>query len=229
MKKPASSLNLVDTNQLFKVTEWARAHALPGAPEKGPTLSYSELLRSVGEFRKSHGLRTPDASLAFVSMDPTNKSQQKFPEALERMGYAVERLDYRHNYVAPIGTGSGDVDRTERPSVASLGPQLAYVLGVMTGQATASGPKPEVVLVSGGFEVFGPLSHFVRRTGGVAVLAFFRRFVDARWITSGLLDPGGPIRFMDLDPHAEALLGVDLAKVSRTATSTDRGGIDSIF
>jgi hypothetical protein len=99
----------------------------------------------------------------------------------------------------------------------------------MTGQASNATPKPEVVVVTGGFEVFGPLSHFVRRTGGVAVLAFFRRFVDPRWITSGLLDPDGPVRFMDLDPHAETLLGVDLAKVSRTAASADRGGIDSIF
>ena len=227
MKKSPASLNLVDTNSAFLITEWARNQIGPAGQEKPPTFSYGDLLPILADFRRGAGMRPVDVSLAFVSLDPANRSQQKFPDALERFGYVVERLDFRHNFISP--PNPSEVEKHEPKGVASLGPNIAYTLGLMAGQAGGSTVKPDVVLVSGGFEVYNPLLHLVRRTGGKAAVCFFRRFLDPRWITNGILDPDSPIQFWDLDPHSERVLGVSLGKLLKAATVPGRGGLDSIF
>lgn len=227
MKKSPASLTLVDTNSAFLITEWVRTQTGSTPAERPPTFSYGDLLTVLAEFRRGAAMRPVDVSLAFVSLDPANRSQQKFPDALERFGYVVERLDFRHNFISAVSPTEGE--KHERQGVASLGPNIAYTLGLMAGQAGGSTVKPEVVLVSGGFEAYNPLLHFVRRTGGKAALCFFRRFIDPRWLANGILDPDSPIQFWDLEPHSEQLLGVSLGKLLKGGGAPGRSGLDSIF
>lgn len=220
-----SSLNIVDGNYTFAVTEWVRSHT-SGAQERS-TFSYAELRGVLAAARQNLGLRPADAHVAAVSIDPANKSQQKFPDALERLDYAVERLDFRHNFVSvPAGP---DADRADRISITSLSPTLAYILGILTGQAKSAAAMPEVVVVTGSFDLFHPLHHLVRRTSGKAAIAFFRRFLDHRWAINGLFDPGSPIAFYDLEAHSEALLSVDIGKLLLQEPTTVRGGLDSLW
>ncbi len=221
-----SSIDIVDGNFTFAVTDWVRSHATGGVERV--TFSYSELKSVLALARQGLGYRSADARLAAVSVDPANKSQQKFPEALERLDYAVERMDFRHNYVSvPAGP---DADRADRISVTSLSPSLAYVLGMLTGQSKFASLKPEVVVVTGSFDLFYPLRHFVRRTGGRVALAFFRRFLDHRWAMNGLFDPDSPVGFVDLEEHSERLLGVNMASLLLNEPITgSRGGLDSLW
>jgi hypothetical protein len=76
----------------------------------------------------------------------------------------------------------------------------------------SSRPNPQVIVVSGSFGLFDALADFTENHGGRAVLVFFQRFLDPRWGVMGFNDK---LRFYDLEPHSEELLGIDLAKVTK--------------
>jgi hypothetical protein len=208
-RKPAS-LNVVDTLSIFGAVE-----ALKDSREKPVVFSYRELLTLTEQTRKQFGLRPADATVAAVALDPSSEPQRRFVDAISNMGISVEEVDYRDSYVSLPG---GYVERQERP-VSSLSPSLAYLIGLVAERSD----KPQVVVVSGSFDLYGPLLDFVNTRGGDAVLCFFKSFLDKRWThRAGVLNSDSPIRFVDLDPHGQALVGMDLSG-SRSAVGRSKG------
>lgn len=192
-KRPAS-LDLVDTNALFKLTE--RLKAREGRPV---VLNYNTLLRILEAVRRARGFRPADQSFAPAAIDTRSDSQKRFITALTQLGMVVDPIDYRVTFI----TAGGD-DR-ER-SMTSLGPYLTYIAGLIAGRE-----NPELVLVTGSFEPYLPLLDFTSRRDGKALLCYFRAFLDPRWSDIGrIFEPESAIKFYDLTPDAQSLLGVPL-------------------
>jgi len=205
-----SSLNIVDTLFLFSVSESTKESAGKHAP-----LAYAELLGVLNDARPPLGFRAADLTFAVAAVDPVSDSQKRFLEALTRLRINVEGVDFRHAYVST--PRAGGVDRSDH-SVSSLAPNLCYVLGLIAGRM-----KPEAVVVTGSFDVYWPLMDFVAKRGGRAALAFFRRFLDPRWSQVGLFEESSPIRWIDLEPHAQRLLGIELGSPISSQFSGPRG------
>lgn len=197
--KPAS-INLVDTHFLFRIAD----HLKSAGPEGRPlTVNYRELQRALGEARKQYGLRAVEESFAPAAIDLKSEAQQRFVEALQKVPLIVDALDFRTTFVS--NPFSDTTASAVRP-VASLAPYLSYVMGLAADRA-----DPQIVVVTGSFDVFLPMLDLARR--GTAVLAFFRRFLDPRWTDpeiGRLFDRESTIKFFDLEAGAEAILGTTL-------------------
>lgn len=212
-KKAVSSIDIIDTVFTYGLVEWAKATL-----DQSVTFSYAELARLLAHVRQAEGFRASDAIFAPVAVDTMSDPQRRFIEALDRMGITVERVDYRHTYVSVPRTPGAD--RAER-SVTSLTPYMAYLLGMLAGREA-----PEVLIVTGSFDLHGTLLDFVERRNGRATIAYFKRFLDQRWIQNGLLEDGFPIKFVDLESQSEALLGINIA-AHFTTPNMRKGGLSA--
>jgi hypothetical protein len=141
--------------------------------------------------RQKFELGPAQLDIAFVSIDPHSEAQKRFLDALRALNIEQEPIDYRHAFVS-----SGAGDRGERPAV-SLSVHISYLLGLLAERASA-----EVVIWSPNFDLYHPLMDFVDVRKGKAVVVYFRPFLDPRWAQSGLFE-SGPIKFYDLEDHAE--------------------------
>jgi len=205
--RPPTSLNYVDTHWLFRLVE-----SLKLSEGRQVTLNYRELLKSLGEARKTFGLSDADASLAPAAVDVRSESQQRFVEALKQIGFVVDPIDYRATFVS---NPPGD-DKVERGQTSTLAHYAAYMMGLL-----AERESPEIVLVTGAFELYLPLLDFTRRRGGRAVLAFFRRYLDPRWIEIGRIGETDAVApFYDLEQRGEALLGGALKSMAPDIEAT---------
>ncbi len=214
MKSAPSSLNIIDTLFLFDVLGWIKE-----VLGQQSTFDYSESLAALEVGRRKHGFRPAEATLAVAAVDPLSEQQRRFTDALVRRKIIVQSVDYRHAYVSNPRAFLGD--RPDRP-ISSVAAQLSYVIGLL-----AARKDPEVVVVSGAFELFKPLSDFVQVRGGKAAIAFFRQFLDPRWGSVGLFDASFPIMWIDLGDSAESLLGVDLRN-EKTLTGRGPEGLAEI-
>jgi hypothetical protein len=70
--------------------------------------------------------------------------------------------------------------------------------------------KPHLIVVTDAFDTFYPLVDFVQARNGKVSLAFFMSGLEPRWQRAGLYGENCPVRFVDLDPYAKSILGVDL-------------------
>jgi len=205
-----SHVDLIDGN-------WARA-SLEFARRAGavsPVLDYGALASTLDRIRQDQKLPGVERRLAVLAVDYDNANQHKLIKAVESKGIDVWPVDFRHAYVSvPVSeTHSGS------PDPQSLSHWITYTCGLL-----AARPQPSVVLVTGAFEVAGPLIDFAQKRGGTAVLAFFRRLLDKRWISNGLLAGEMPVKFVDLDEDSRDLLGADLRELGRRGVAEQSDG-----
>jgi hypothetical protein len=202
--KNPSHIDFIDGN-------WARA-ALDFARRTGansPVLDYGALASRLDRIRVSAKLAPADRRVAVLAVDYDNQNQRKLAEAVANKGISPVKVDFRHSYVSvPLNDGEYAGSKPQ-----SLSHWITYMCGVL-----AVRDKPTVVVVSGAFELAGPLADFVER-GGTAVVAFFKRLLDKRWIDNGLLADKMPVSFVDLEPYSGELLGVNLQELVRRNTA----------
>lgn len=211
-EKAPSHIDLIDGNWARAAVDFARR-----AGAQSPVLNYGALATVLDRVRRDAGLPPAERRVAVVALDYDNENQGKLAVAMERQGIAVARVDFRHAYVS-VPAGDGE---SKAPNPQSLTHWMTYMCGLL-----AVRPSPSVVLVSGAFELAGPMADFVEARGGKAVLAFFRRMLNKRWIDNGLLENEMPLRFADLEPDSREVLGVDLrAVVRRSAAERQEPGL----
>ena len=217
-RAPVSRLDAIECASIYDVVESVKQYTgqLSDDSSKAPNFDYRACKRILCSERQRLEFGPVEHTLAIATVDPESEGQGRFVGALGQMEILVEPVDFRHATVtAPL---SEDGFRNEKKYVTSLSPNVAYVVGLLAGRRS-----PEVVIVTRAFELFDPLSDFVTTRGGKAAIAFFRRFLDPRWGLNGLFDADSPIRFIDLDPHSEELLGFDVRKLTGAKTSRVKG------
>jgi len=219
--QPKTNIDVVDTHSLFSVVSWARRARVSSAPERQITFNYRALIDVLREVRRESGLDEADAHFAGVNIDPEKVDQAKYVQALEHLGYTVERINYRHVYVEPPTTPA--TLRGKGSMLQSMAPYFAFMLGLKTGQAYEAELEPQFVVVSGAFEIYPGLKHVVELTKARPVIAYFRQFLDRRWATVGLFEPNPSIEFVDLTRWSVDLIGVDLAQSLTAQADADRG------
>lgn len=202
-----SHIDLIDGNWARATVDFARR-----AGAKSPVLNYGALAARLDLVREEAGLPPAEKRVAVVALDFDNESQRKLVEAMGHHGIAVAQVDFRHSYVSVPAPYSES--ETRAPNPQSLSHWITYMCGIM-----AARERPSVVVVSGAHELAGPLDDLVRARGGTAVLAYFRRLLNKRWIDNGLLESEMSVRFADLEPYSHELLGVDLREAVRKSAS----------
>ncbi len=205
-----SHINLVDMNWIRMAQASARRMGSPDAE-----MNFVALNARLSRIRAELVLPESERSIAVIARDLDNTRQGQLAKAVESAGFAIWEVDFRHTYVSST---------TEEAKPGERAPQsLSHWLTYMSGLVAAS-PDRSVVLVSGAFELAGPLQDFVSREGkGRAVIAFFQRLLNKRWIDNGLLDGRLAIDFINLEKHAIELLGADLRELSRQSEAARRG------
>lgn len=204
-----SHIDLVDMNWIRTVQDWVRNMGSPTAE-----MDFDALKARLGRIRSEEGLPESERSIAILARDFDNKRQDQLARAIESAGFALWEVDYRHAYISTTQEDSKSADRAPQ----SLSHWLTYMCGLV-----AASPSPSLVVVSGAFELAGPLQDLVSRNGGRAVLAFFQRLLNRRWFDNGLLEGRLPIDFVDLEKHAGELLGTNLRELARRSAAARRG------
>lgn len=189
-------VNVYDCAALF-----ALGDSLKDDQGKAAKINYARAKELSARARADHGLAPAQVDIAFASIDPHSEPQRRFLDALRAIGIEQEAIDYRHASIV-----SGGPERAERQP-ASLSAQISYLLGLLADRQNA-----EIVVWSPNFDLYYPLRDFVEVRSGKAVVAYFRRFLDARWAQCGLFE-GKSIQFFDLEDYAEELLGIDLKQI----------------
>jgi len=221
--KLATSLDVFDTLSLFKVQERVGER---GATDHSPArMNYEELLDVCERLREKHEFDPADATIAPMAVDLRSDNQTKFVDALRHMGIVTDPIDFRWTYASRNG---GDPHEREERSVSTLSASLSYLLGLIAGRAQTSGKSPQILLVTGSFDVYRSLLDFVNVRKGRALIAFFRSFLDHRWAAERVFDDDSPIEFADLEPFAEDLLGVKIEGGVQHGSDRPRGGLESI-
>lgn len=156
-------------------------------------------------FAQTIGWEQPDenSSIAFVTTDQGSERQHLFIKALTGSGILVESVDYRLAMpTLPIGIKFSNVG-----NLVDLSPYISYVLGLKSNEQT------NVIIISRTFGSYGPLTDFIVRRGGHAYLAFFKRFLDVRWLKEVNSDGYKPdkINLLNLEDSSETIIGVELA------------------
>ena len=134
---------------------------------------------------------------------------------LHHSGFTVDEVDYRAAYVSPPPDDTMDGASSEsipKPKpVESLTARLCYILGLLSRHDDV-----QVLVVSHSFELHGPLTNLAQRMPqGRVGLAYFRTLLDKRWRGVDLGEAPGrregstALHFIDLEPYAKRLLGVD--------------------
>ena len=206
-RKPVS-VDILDGNWTFAAAALVReATGQPAVLEYGS----AGLLGVLARERIARGFRPAEAAAAFVSIDPDNASQVRFPEALRQRGWAVEVSDFRATYVN--AASFAPAISTDR-AVASHGACIAFLLGAVAARAQFHDQAPSVVVVAGGFETAPALRALARLPGARVAVAFFRPLLDARW--ASVFDEGG-VEFVDLSAASSELFGeaVDFGAILR--------------
>lgn len=168
------------------------------------TLDYTALHRHIDRIRATERWGSSEMDLAIVSVDPKSENQGRFTAALERMGYTVDPVDFRHAFVSmPPGRHPGEDGERSILSVAS---RITYLAGLLSRS-----PDAQLMVISHSFEIFPALQDLARRANKGAVgIAYFSSLIDFRFRATGLLDPRptqGGVRFFDLEDNLPELFG----------------------
>lgn len=193
---------LVDATSIFAFQQFLKEHDYPvqGNP------NYAALLEALhhefpeGEF---------NPKLAFVAISLEHEGQKKFCSFLQRQGFIVDPTDFRDAFILP--------DRSS--PYQRLSTRLTYVAGMLSVK------RPHLVVVTDAFDTYYPLLDFVQSRGGQVSLAFFSSGLETRWQRANLFNNDSPIKFVDLDPYARSILGIDLG--SRAVRLTEKTGLGS--
>lgn len=209
-------ISVVDCPSLFASTEVVAKRF----DQKRATIDYSVLHRRVASIRNQDGWSPAEMDLAIVSVDPKSDNQGRFTAALERIGYTIDAVDFRHAFVSmPPGRLPGeDGDR----SIISVAPRITYLAGLL-----ARSPEAQLLVVSHSFEIFAALQDLARRANkGRVGIAYFSSLIDFRFRATGLLDPRpavGGVRFYDLEDSLPELFG------GTAISTTDRHSGGEVF
>ncbi len=167
------------------------------------SLDYGALKRQMAAIRGQVGWGPSEMDLAIVTADTKSDNQVRFLAALERFGYTVDCVDFRHAFVSmPPGRHPGDDGERSIVSVAS---RISFLAGLL-----ARSPDAQLLVVTHSFEVFSPLQELARRTPkGRVGIAYFSSLIDFRFRTTGFLDNRSPqgVQFYDLEESLPELFG----------------------
>lgn len=213
-----SRFDIFDCQSAFEVVDFIRQFRSSATEQVGPApnFDYRACFDVLREEREKLGFSPAQKSLAVATVDSESDSQARFLTAISKLFDYLEPIDFRDASITlPLG---GDTDPSERRYVRSLAPNIMYVVGLLAGRQ-----QPEVVIVTRAFELFGPLQDFVTKRNGKAAIAFFRRYLDRRFAQAGLFDADSPVRFIDLDPHSERIVGCDVRQIGAVSASKTVG------
>jgi hypothetical protein len=169
------------------------------------SLDYGVLRRQMASIRSQYGWGPSEMDLAIVSIDSKSDTQARFIAALERFGYTVDPVDFRHAFVSmPPGRQPGEDGERSVISVAS---RITFLAGLVARSSDA-----QLLVVSHSFEVFPALQELARRTPhGRVAIAYFSSLIDFRYRSTGILDrkgaPQGGVQFYDLEEALPELFG----------------------
>lgn len=212
------SANVLDGPSLFQ----AATEGMPGRfGTERLSVDYSSMHAALARWRIEAGWDPAKLNTLLLAIDPDSTSQKKFRQHVAGDGYVPKNVDYREAYVSlPPGRRIADANS---PPITTMAADIAYIAGVATSFASV-----QLLVVTHAFEVARPLNSLAKRVEGARVgLAYFEGLLDPRWRTAGLLDGKMGIEFFDLTPHAQQIVGVDLASlpsVSR-ASAVDPYGL----
>lgn len=170
--------------------------------------NYEVLNQLCRKIRKKYGMEPAEKTIFLTAVNHQNERQSKLLDALQHQGILPDAVDYRWVFVDQLNENRSDGDRT----VSSLAFDITYDLGLLAGrcEGLADSRQPQVLVVTGSFNIYRSLLDFVMKRNGKAVLAFFKTYLERRFSTYGLFDENCPVKFYDLNPHSEALLGCKL-------------------
>jgi hypothetical protein len=161
-----------------------------------------------------------------VSTDPSSDAQGRFLTALERIGYEIDRVNFREIFVSmPPGRfpptiaerTAGDRNR----GLVSMAPRIAYLAGLLSNHKDS-----QLMVVSHAYELFMPLQDLASRvngSGGHVGLAYFGTLLDHRYRQTGIIESGiaDGVEFFDLDPHiSELTSGAVMMKSEKSASAS---------
>jgi hypothetical protein len=79
------------------------------------------------------------------------------------------------------------------------------------------------IIITRVFELFRALRDFVEKRRGKAAIGFFRRYLDPRFGIAGLFEAESKVKFIDLEPHSERILGCDVRQIGTGPRSRAQG------
>jgi hypothetical protein len=195
----------LDAASIYAFAQTQRANepaALANPNYAGLTDALQHLLPSV----KFH------LKLAFLGIDPENEGQKRFVSYLRtKEHFTVDACDYRDSYVLP--------DRGSGVPYQRFSSKISYLAGMVAHRAA------HLVVCSDAFDLYYPLLDYVQVRGGKASLVFFRTGMEPRWHRVGLLKEDSPIQFLDLDPFAKGIIGVDLGPAGSPTVKSGLGSL----
>lgn len=212
-----TAVTLVDTASLFHAGE-AIAGEFGGEKRLAPR--YDALRRTLERHRTDAGWPKASANLALAAIDLSNLQQQRFIEALQRAGFAVDAVDFRETFPSlPPTLSRREAENRPAPSFAT---RIAYISGLL-----ARHPENSLLIVAHAFELYAPLLDLSHRINGVGI-AYFRSLLEYRWQRLPVVQSGsedGGLRFFNLDHCSSEIFGVDIA--TRPGGSTGgRSGLE---
>jgi hypothetical protein len=174
-------LNVIDCSSLFAIADaTAKLHG-----DQRYNLNYGALLQRLADARREFGFALAETNLAIVAVDPSSEPQKRFVDALLRMGYEVDTVDFHDAFVSlPPGQLPGE-DSGYR-GIISLAPRIALLAGLL-----AKDLDSQLVVVTHSYDVWWPLQMLARRlnrNGGVG-LAYFSTLLDFRLRRTVMLIP----------------------------------------
>lgn len=178
------------------------------------TFDYQALKDHLVEVRTRERWPRATLDLALVSIDLHSESQGRFVAALERLGFTIDRIDFRDAFVSlPPGRLVRERDSNER-SVISMSSRIAYLGGLLARYENA-----DMLVVSHAFELYAPFTDLARRlSSGRVGLAYFSSLVDFRYRLAGFLDQkprAGRAGFLDLESELPKLVASSSLSVNR--------------
>jgi hypothetical protein len=196
-------INVIDCASLFSVADaTAKLHDV-----QRYNFNYTLLRQRLADARKELGFGPAETNLAIVSVDPSSDPQMRFVDALGKLGYEVDAVDFHDAFVSlPPGQLPGP--ESGYRSIISFAPRMAYLAGLL-----AKSPDSELLVVTHSFDVYWPLQTMARRlTRGRAGLAYFSSMLDFRWRrtidkTAAQSSSGSIVKFYDLQGSLFELLG----------------------
>ncbi len=219
MAKSITSATLLDGLSLFDTSEFiAQRHGVARAK-----FDHAKLKIRLDEIRRAAGWRPAETSVMLLSVDPESEGQQRFQASLQRAGFETDLCHYRESFVSlppgrsPHESSRGFAEKSDKP-LASLATRIAFIIGLM-----ARHEETNLLVVSHAFELCAPLVNLAKRVPkGRVGIAYFASLLDARWRPAGLFDARLPLKFFDLEPFGDELMGIDF-----TGHANAEGGDDT--
>jgi hypothetical protein len=169
-------------------------------------LDYEALNRVLTE---KAGVSSFDPALFFTTYDAQNEGQAKFLTFLRtRIHWKDEP---RPVWDADPLPKDAPWERSERRNeFIRFDAPIAFALGRLVDR------RDRIVVVTDSFALEQPMLAASEYSKAEIVLAFFGRQLDQRWLP--IVQPGGRIKFWDLDEDSEALFGRDSGPTIKGST-----------